>query len=91
MGALGRDMVRIIVPNWHLVLQEAKEELSKLLKLRFDGLEDDMKKKIVQHIGTLWRSWKLRVTSDLKQALEDGWSDDEINSKLQPEGVDLAD
>ncbi|KAK9117272.1 hypothetical protein Sjap_016219 [Stephania japonica] len=50
-----------------------------------------MKKKIVQHIGTLWRSWKSRVTSDLKQALEDGWSDDEINSKLQPEGVDLAD
>ncbi|KAK9109935.1 hypothetical protein Sjap_017995 [Stephania japonica] len=49
-----------------------------------------MKKKIVQHIGTLWRSWKSRVTSDLKQALEDGWSDDEINSKLQPEGVDLA-
>ncbi|KAK9137045.1 hypothetical protein Sjap_007639 [Stephania japonica] len=91
MGALGRDMVRIIVPNWHLVPQEAKEELSKLLKLRFDGLEDDMKKKIVQHIGTLWQSWKLRVTSDLKQGLEDGWSDDEINSKLQPEGVDLAD
>ncbi|KAK9131326.1 hypothetical protein Sjap_011813 [Stephania japonica] len=91
MGALGRDMVRIIVPDWRLVTQEAKEELWKLLKLRFDGLEDDMKKKIVQHIGTLWRSWKSRVTSDLKQALEDGWSDDEINSKLQPEGVDLAD
>ncbi|KAK9137788.1 hypothetical protein Sjap_008382 [Stephania japonica] len=75
MGALGRDMVRIIVPDWRLVTQEAKEELWKLLK----------------HIGTLWRSWKSRVTSDLKQALEDGWSDDEINSKLQPEGVDLAD
>ncbi|KAK9103039.1 hypothetical protein Sjap_020293 [Stephania japonica] len=58
MGALGRDMVRIIVPDWRLVTQEAKEEL---------------------------------VTSDLKQALEDGWSDDEINSKLQLEGVDLAD
>ncbi|KAK9137151.1 hypothetical protein Sjap_007745 [Stephania japonica] len=25
------------------------------------------------------------VTSNLKQALEEGWSDDEINSKLQPE------
>ncbi|KAK9103154.1 hypothetical protein Sjap_020408 [Stephania japonica] len=84
-------MVWIIVLDWRLVTQEAKEELWKLLKLRFDGLEDDMKKKIVQHIGTLWRSWKSRVTSDLKQALEDGWSDDEINSKLQPEGVDLAD
>ncbi|KAK9085398.1 hypothetical protein Sjap_025809 [Stephania japonica] len=75
MGALGRDMLRIIVPDWRLVTQEAKEELWKLLK----------------HIGTLWRSWKSRVTSDLKQALEDGWSDDEINSKLQPEGADLAD
>ncbi|KAK9155638.1 hypothetical protein Sjap_003118 [Stephania japonica] len=91
MGALGRDMVRIIVPDWRLITQEAKEELWKLLKLRFDGLEDDIKKKIEQHIGTLWQSWKSRVTSDLKQALEDGWSDDEINSKLQPEGVDLAD
>ncbi|KAK9138216.1 hypothetical protein Sjap_008810 [Stephania japonica] len=54
--------------------------------LQIRAITDDMKKKIVQHIGTLWRSWKSRVTRDLKQALEDGWSDDEINSKLQPEG-----
>ncbi|KAK9105118.1 hypothetical protein Scep_021962 [Stephania cephalantha] len=84
-------MVLITLSDWRLFPIREKEGLWKLVKQRFDGVEEDLKNKVLQQIGSLWRSWKSRLTSSLKKALKEGWSDDEINSKIKPEEVELVD
>ncbi|KAK9123761.1 hypothetical protein Sjap_013363 [Stephania japonica] len=91
LGALGRDMVRITIPEWHHVSTERKEELWKLVKLRFEGLIEEHMENTLQHIGYLWKCSKSRLRTKIKIAHEKGWSDDKINSDLKPEAVDLVD
>ncbi|KAK9109770.1 hypothetical protein Sjap_017830 [Stephania japonica] len=91
LGALGRDMVRITIPEWPHVSVERKEELWKLVKLRFEGLIEEHMENTLQHIGNLWKCSKSRLRTKIKKAHEKGWSDDKINSDLKPEAVDLAD
>ncbi|KAK9110353.1 hypothetical protein Sjap_018413 [Stephania japonica] len=58
LGALGRDMVRITIPEWPHVSAERKEELWKLVKLRFEGLIEEHMENTLQHIGNLWKCSK---------------------------------
>ncbi|KAK9137616.1 hypothetical protein Sjap_008210 [Stephania japonica] len=83
LGALGRDMVRITIPEWHHVSTERKEELWKLVKLRFEGLIEEHMENTLQHIGYLWKCSKSRLRTKIKIAHEKGWSDDKINSDLK--------
>ncbi|KAK9090949.1 hypothetical protein Sjap_024126 [Stephania japonica] len=91
LGALGRDMVRITIPEWPHVSAERKEELWKLVKLRFEGLIEEHIENTLQHIGNLWKCSKSRLRTKIKIAHEKGWLDDKINSDLKPEAIDLAD
>ncbi|KAK9085481.1 hypothetical protein Sjap_025892 [Stephania japonica] len=84
-------MVKITIPEWPHVSAERKEELLKLVKLRFEGLIEEQMENTLQHIGNLWKCSKSRLRTKLKIAHEKGWSDDKINSDLKPEAVDLAD
>ncbi|KAK9145545.1 hypothetical protein Sjap_005448 [Stephania japonica] len=83
-------MLRITIPEWPHVSAERKEELWKLVKLRFEGLIEEHMENKLQHIGNLWKCSKLRLRTKIKKAHEKGWSDDKINSDLKPEAVDLA-
>ncbi|KAK9145616.1 hypothetical protein Sjap_005519 [Stephania japonica] len=53
LGAMGRDMVRITIPEWPHVSAERKEELWKLVMLRFEGLIEEHMENTLQHIGNL--------------------------------------
>ncbi|KAK9155243.1 hypothetical protein Sjap_002723 [Stephania japonica] len=74
-------LFRFMLSQFGVILIHAFDLIDRFFKVRRYEEENS---------AAYWNSLAIlefMVTSDLKQALEDGWSDDEINSKLQPEGL----
>ncbi|KAK9153683.1 hypothetical protein Sjap_001163 [Stephania japonica] len=63
-------MVRITIPEWPHVSAERKEELWKLVKLRFEGLIEEQMENTLQHIGNLWKSTK-QLSKFMWQEMQD--------------------